>query len=169
MDKVKTVLLNQNYSSTNVLSIILTLDPLIHSIYKSYEEALENNYENASRFLTISLIEDSNLKSVILPLFHPVVLHDLFTYFQEYGLNEHISLNAYCSEVALKSLLVDTNQLLLLENTGFSQPIFVSDNCNLERIIEYFGLDALRVCLCIDHWTISDSQIICCYVRICWL
>lgn len=158
--KVKTVLLNQNYSSTNILSIILTLDPLlINSFYESYGEALVEDIENASRFLTISLIEDSKLNSVILPLFHPVVLHDLFKYFQEYDVNENISLNAYCSEVSLRTLLVDANQLLLLENTGFSQPIFVPDRNNLERIIEYFGLDDTSSKY-MSHRPLDDDQIV---------
>ena len=158
--KVKSLFLNENYSSTNILSIILNLDPLlIDSYYESYGEALVEDIENASRFLTISLIEDSKLNSVILPLFHPVVLYDLFKYFQEYGVNEKISLNAYCSEVSLRTLLIDTNQLYLLENTGFSQPIFVSDSNNLERIIEYFGLDDTSSVF-MSHRPLDDDQIV---------
>lgn len=158
--KVKSLFLNENYSSTNILSIILNLDPLlVDSYYESYGEALVEDFENASRFLTISLIEDSKLNSVILPLFHPVVLYDLFKYFQEYGVNEKISLNAYCSEVSLRTLLIDTNQLYLLENTGFSQPVFVSDSNNLERIIEYFGLnDTSSVFM--SHRPLDDDQIV---------
>ena len=158
--KVKSLFLNENYSSTNILSIILNLDPLlIDSYYESYGEALVEDIENASRFLTISLIEDSKLNSVILPLFHPVVLYDLFKYFQEYGVNDKISLNAYCSEVSLRTLLIDTNQLYLLENTGFSQPIFVPDSDNLERIIKYFGLDDTSSVF-MSHRPLDDDQIV---------
>lgn len=141
-EAIKQVLVSQDYSSTNVLNILLDLDgDLVKDFYDAYTRAIELDLENTSRFLTISVLEDSNLHSVILPLFHPIVLFDLFKYFQNYSRNEAVSFNAYNHEVAIRSLWFDSKQMVYLDNTGVSQPIFVHENSDLNLIIDFFDLN----------------------------
>ena len=159
-NEIKLKLQSSDYKPSALFDLSRTLGfRLIKRFYDLYNTSLETDFIQTSRFLTISIIEDAKIQSILLPFFHPVVLMDIFTYFENYEIEDRISLNAHHSASFLKSIWINNETYIALENTGFIQPVFIHERCNLSRIISKFNLttDANTLLRCKQ---VNDDQIL---------
>jgi Cdc6-like AAA superfamily ATPase len=139
---IKEKLNSLEYRPSTYITMIRELGPsLITRFYDLFNISLQLDFIQTTRFLTISIYEDSKLQSIILPFFHPVVLMDLHKYFESYGVDDRISLNAHYTPSFLKSLWINNETLVVLENTGHFQPVFVHERCNLRKLISKYSLN----------------------------
>ena len=139
--EIKKFLVENNYSSNSAFTVITLLKPeLIDRFYLAYYQALKSDQEQVSKFLTIGLIENSNIQALVLPLFHPIVLRDLKNFFANYVREDKIALNAHHNKNSLKSIYLDSQMFVTLDNTGVSQPIFVREELAMSKLVSVFNL-----------------------------
>ena len=140
--EIKFFLVENNYSSVSAFTVITLLNSeLIDRFYLAYYHALKSDQEQVSKFLTIGLIENSNIQSLILPIFHPIVLRDLKNFFSNYDREDKIALNAHHTKNSLKSIYLDSETFVTLDNTGVSQPIFVREELDMSKLISVLNLN----------------------------
>lgn len=131
-DEIKEMLLTFEYKPSAYIALIREIGHnKISLFYDLYTESLNQNFIQTSRFLTIATLKDSKVQSIVLPFFHPVVLFDLHKFFENYTLDDRISLNAHHLPSFLKSVWMNNETFVALENTGIFQPVFVHERCNL--------------------------------------
>lgn len=158
--EIKDKLLLFEYRPSTYLSLLRELGyDSIRRFYDLYSASLETDFIQASKFLTIVILEDTKAQSVVLPFYHPIVLMDIYTFFENYHIDERISLNAHHTPSFLKSVWMNNETFIVLENTGVFQPVFKHERCDLAKLIKDLGLnqDANTYS---RHRPLNDDQII---------
>ena len=111
-------------------------EDLVFDFYEAFVKECKSNVK-ASQFLTVNFLAGNDVRVLALPIYHPIVLHDLFRYFQNYKVDEsRIHLNAGYSLQCLKSIHVFNETFYAIDGIDTASYVFQLEISRLDPLVE---------------------------------